>query len=597
MDGLASIIIPTHNRSESLKNSIFSVLKQSYQNIEIIIIANGCHDYTTTIVNEIKNSNHSKHIIYLKFVEALGGGKARNIGIAHASGEYIAFLDDDDSWHPDKLLEQIKLLNSNKYSIVGTDYIYVYDDWNKTHKTPGKTIKRVVRLEDMYYENCLGSFSFCTTKKAYLHNSRINEDLDALQDWDLWLKILIQSGKPAYIHKARHVYYRVGGKSISSNLQQVVKAQKIFINAWSHLLEAPSMDYHNMRTARLELKIKNQQQGEHCLGKFYRTCRTIFYSPYRYNIKRYIYYTLIPVVDIRVMGRQVKAYTNKAYSKIKNLARLLRDKLYIRKYHAYSLFKKSSGINLRSRETRLIISLTSYPQRFNSIYLTIESLLDQTVKPDHIILWLAKNEIEQTRLPLSIKKLRNRGLEIRIVDENIRSYKKLIHAIEQFNDYNIVTCDDDFIYPPWFLQELYRSYQQYPDCISAYRCRMMSKIDAYRLSPYQQWPFASDKCPSYNLFPTTGGGSLYPPGSLNEQVLDRMFLRLSPYADDIWFKAMSLLNKTKVVMVLEKSIDFPTVAIKNSQKTTLWKINATKNDEQLKNVFDHFELYNEITFI
>lgn len=122
---------------------------------------------------------------------------------------------------------------------------------------------------------------------------------------------------------------------------------------------------------------------------------------------------------------------------------------------------------------------------------------------------------------------------------------------------------------------------------------MMSKINRQQLTDYTQWPFAREQGPSYQLFPTTGGGVLFPPGSLNEKVSDRIFFQLSPCADDVWFKAMSLLNKTMVVMVQKKSKDF--YRTQNSKKSSLYKINAVKNDEQLKSVFDYFQLYNTIT--
>lgn len=273
--------------------------------------------------------------------------------------------------------------------------------------------------------------------------------------------------------------------------------------------------------------------------------------------------------------------------------KLLRDKLYVTQQRVGNFFRKSSGINTIPRKTKLLVSLTSYPERFDRVSITIESLLNQTLKPDKIILWLAKEEVDQTALPTSLTKLTGRGLDIKIVNENIKSYKKLIYSIEQFSDHNIVTCDDDWFYTPWFLEKLYKCHKKYPDCISAYRCRMMSKVNQQQITAYTQWPFAREQGPSHQLFPTTGGGVLFPPGSLNEKVSDRIFLQLSPYADDIWFKAMSLLNKTMVVMVQKKSKDF--YQTQNSKKSSLYKINIAKNDEQLKNVFDYFQLYNAIT--
>ena len=82
--------------------------------------------------------------------------------------------------------------------------------------------------------------------------------------------------------------------------------------------------------------------------------------------------------------------------------------------------------------------------------------------------------------------------------------------------------------------------------------------------------------PSFNLFPTGVGGVLYPPGSLNRDVVKKeLFLELCPLADDIWFKAMGLLNGTKTIMVGDTSKSF--LAIKSAQKSSLWRENVGNN--------------------
>ncbi|SMM97650.1 Putative glycosyltransferase [uncultured Candidatus Thioglobus sp.] len=235
--------------------------------------------------------------------------------------------------------------------------------------------------------------------------------------------------------------------------------------------------------------------------------------------------------------------------------------------------------------------MTTYPPRLSSVYLTIESLLNQTLKPDKIVLWLSALEISPDDLPNNLLKLKNRGLEIRFVDENIGAYKKLIYAIQTLPDYHIVTCDDDLMYPKWFLADLHQSYLRHPDCISAYRCRTMLKLSERQFLSYNKWQFSRSQIPSYQIFSTNGGGTWYPPGSLNAKITDRLFMQLAPTGDDIWFKAMGLLNHTKTVMAKASSIDFPAINIQNSQAETLWQQNIYKNDAQLKAVFEHFDLY------
>lgn len=264
----------------------------------------------------------------------------------------------------------------------------------------------------------------------------------------------------------------------------------------------------------------------------------------------------------------------------------------IAKYYLYSFFKRSSGINSKTRNLKFIVSLTTYPPRLNTVFLAIESLLNQDLKPDKIILWLSTMEISPSDLPRSLLRLQVRGLEIRWVDENVKSYKKLIYSIVEFSDYHIVTADDDFMYHRWFLRGLYESYQKYPNCISAYRCLLMSRTADKQFSPYNTWQFVTYQTPSYDIFPTSGGGVWYPMGTLNQKITDKLFMQLSPSSDDIWFKAMSLLNQTKSVMAKSHVVEFPLITLNNSQKERLWQQNKTNNDKQLKAVFDYFKLYN-----
>lgn len=268
---------------------------------------------------------------------------------------------------------------------------------------------------------------------------------------------------------------------------------------------------------------------------------------------------------------------------------------YVTKYRIYHAFKRRPGINTEPREIRVIVSLTSYPARLQTVFLSIESLLNQTFSPDRVILWLSADEILSKNLPDNLLSLQSRGLEIRLLDENIRSYKKLVYAAEEFSGCHIVTCDDDVMVPKWFLSDLYQSYRKYPDCISTYRCRVIQKVSNTEFAPYLLWKFSDVRKPSHDNFANGGGGTWYPPGTLNKELSNRLFMKLAPDADDIWFKAMGMLNNTKIAIVRKKSIDFPYIQIGQTQAKTLWKTNIHENDRQLKAVFDHFDLHRLIS--
>ncbi len=296
IEEMVSVIVPTHNRSELLRQAVDSIVRQCYPLIEIIVIANGCRDDTESIVAKIQYK-HPKTIIFLKFDETLGGGKARNIGIDKAQGEYIAFLDDDDRWHPDKLATQVKLLNEYRCSIVGTNFYYLYGKGN--HPRPaGRLSKGSMRFQDLFYENSLGGFSLCLTKKSYIGDSRINEHLEALQDWDLWCKIAKNTNLPLRISPAYHGYSRIDRERISNRYSNVVGAQQLFLQQWQNDLDDPSINYHKMRIFCHRIKIQRVKKLRRYVMNIRWVIKTIYNSPERLRLKRYVHYLLLPFVDI-----------------------------------------------------------------------------------------------------------------------------------------------------------------------------------------------------------------------------------------------------------------------------------------------------------
>ncbi len=238
--------------------------------------------------------------------------------------------------------------------------------------------------------------------------------------------------------------------------------------------------------------------------------------------------------------------------------------------------------------------MTSFPARFQFIHLTIESLLHQTVKPDMIILWLSSKEASLEKLPEKVRKLQKRGLTIKFVQENYKPYKKLIYTVQENPEAKIITCDDDIIYRKDMIEGLVRTHKKFPNCIVANRCVQL-KRNKDGLKPYRELKIATNHSPSFSLLPTGVGGVLYFSNSLHQDLTNAaLFTKLAPSNDDIWFKAMSLLNNTKIVLVNRKTES--TIPILNSQEEALWKENVDNgaNDRQFNDVFSHYNLFNMI---
>ncbi|ONI38076.1 hypothetical protein AN396_11690 [Candidatus Epulonipiscium fishelsonii] len=250
---------------------------------------------------------------------------------------------------------------------------------------------------------------------------------------------------------------------------------------------------------------------------------------------------------------------------------------------------------------KVITSLTSFPSRIDKVHLAIKTLLTQTVKPDKIILWLATDEFpeKEKNLPRSLLILKQKGLSIQFVENNIRSHKKYYFAMQEYPEAIIITADDDLLYSNKLVEYLLKSYIKYPYAISALRNhRMKVNAEGFPLK-YNIWEkeVTLYKKPSLLLFPTTGAGVLYPPRCLHKEVFNLENIKnLCPYADDIWLKVMAILNNTPTVVAhIQTKLN---VVEGIDEDTSLAKINVlnSQNDVQLKSVmkiYNHFFGYSD----
>lgn len=246
-------------------------------------------------------------------------------------------------------------------------------------------------------------------------------------------------------------------------------------------------------------------------------------------------------------------------------------------------------------DAQIIVSLTTYGRRIHSVYLTIESLMEQTMKANRIILWLDES-FRDKKLPKSLEMLCDRGLEIAFC-KDVRSYKKLVPALCKFPNDVIITADDDLLYDANMLENLILPYLENPHYIYTNRAHKILLDQDKGLKSYNDWEYES-RCveASKFVFPTGGGGVLYPPHSLDDEVLnEEVFMDICPFADDVWFKAMSLKKGTLVKRVETISpngceyLENPSVQDIGLFNTNAGNVNM--NDVQLKKVFSKYNLY------
>lgn len=180
-----SIVIPTYNHGEYIRKCIESIISQTYNNWEAIIVNNNSTDNTVDIINNFNEERISIINIDNQGIIA----KSRNIGIKNSTGDYIAFLDSDDWWYPKKL-EIIMKKKGN------ADFIYHYlDIYNNEQKTNKKhrvrSLKPPVFEDLMINANAISNSSVVVKKNILLKAGNLSEDvkLKAVEDYDLWLRI------------------------------------------------------------------------------------------------------------------------------------------------------------------------------------------------------------------------------------------------------------------------------------------------------------------------------------------------------------------------------------------------------------------------
>lgn len=211
-------------------------------------------------------------------------------------------------------------------------------------------------------------------------------------------------------------------------------------------------------------------------------------------------------------------------------------------------------LDKNSKKQQVIISMTSFPAAIEYAEKAVISLLEGSVLPDKIVLYLTFAQFGETGLPDSLTALQreNSVFEIRNYDRDLRSYRKLVPALADFPDAVIVTVDDDMHYHRDMLRRLLDMHEKVPNAVIAHRAKRIKKDLPYKKwMKYRWYHFLFKRIHvSYTTMQTGVGGVLYPPHSLHPDMLDPdLFTVMAPTTDDIWFWAAAVRNSVPVVPV------------------------------------------------
>lgn len=260
----------------------------------------------------------------------------------------------------------------------------------------------------------------------------------------------------------------------------------------------------------------------------------------------------------------------------------------------YLKITKKNVILPATEGDKIIISITTFPQRISKIWIVIECILRQSLLPNKIVLWLSKeqfpNEIHD--LPENLLKYYKSQVDIVFVDDDLRSHKKYYYALKEYSSDIIITLDDDIYYPSNIIKDLTTLHKLFPTAICCHRAHKVVRDVNGEIKEYSKWPKVYENYgPAFDLFHTSGGGTLYKKSFFNENVLDKEVFKVECFmADDVWLNIMAQLNKTKTV----KSKYFSNL-IPIENKSSIFKLSRENveyggNDIQFKKVIQKYKL-------
>ncbi len=239
------------------------------------------------------------------------------------------------------------------------------------------------------------------------------------------------------------------------------------------------------------------------------------------------------------------------------------------------LWDKSIGVDASSD---VIVSLTTYPARINTVWVTIASLLKQTYKPAKVVLYLSNEQFPngELDLPTILKKLKKRGLEIAFVEDDLKPHKKYYYALNEYKDKSVITADDDIFYPENHIESLVDASKKFPDaviCARSHDIEFMEDNDNEFLN-YNSWKEHLTTHPTLAMMPVGCNGVLYKRKFFDEELFDiNVIKEYSLYTDDLWLKVMELKNNIKAYNCIEEPlVYFDSIFTK---KTGLWKTNTS----------------------
>ena len=220
---LVSVIIPYYKKRKFIKNTINSVIKQTYKNLEIIIVYDDEDLEDLTFISDLKKNDARIILIQNKF--RVGAGISRNLGIDRSAGKYLAFLDADDNWVPEKLDVQISYMKKNNFQASHTSYLIIDD---KKKIIGNRTAKNICSLKELLKSCDIGLSTVILEKKLLIENDIKFPNLTTKEDFVVWLQILKKGISFYAIDKNLTIWTKLDQSLSSSTIQKLQDGFKVY---------------------------------------------------------------------------------------------------------------------------------------------------------------------------------------------------------------------------------------------------------------------------------------------------------------------------------------------------------------------------------
>lgn len=239
---------------------------------------------------------------------------------------------------------------------------------------------------------------------------------------------------------------------------------------------------------------------------------------------------------------------------------------------------------------RKIVSFTSYPARIQRVDKVIESIINQTVLPDKIVLYLSCNEFQDRSDLFDYSQYKKYGFEIHWYEENLGPHKKYYYAMQEYPDDIIITIDDDILYKEDAIETLLSYHEQFPKAVIARRAHLITCLEDGTIAPYAEWYGECSRyigIPRMDLMATGCGGVLYPPHVFQSEIFNReTIIGKCRYTDDIWLKVMEAYSGIPTVLAQRS---FEDVALEELSSNGLYIRNTTGgNDSAVRALLEEY---------